>query len=43
MLAENIAGAIADISLEDGSAGKEKPKKKRCDSCRKRVGLTGLR
>ena len=44
MFAEHITGAIAGISLEDSSssAAKHKPKKKRCDSCRKRVGLTGI-
>lgn len=39
---EHITGAIAGISLEDCSSGKDRPKKKRCDSCRKRVGLTGF-
>jgi len=44
MFAEHITGAIAGISLEDSSslAVKHKAKKKRCDSCRKRVGLTGM-
>ena len=39
---DSIAGAVAGICLEDCSSGKEKPKKKRCDNCRKRVGLTGV-
>jgi len=42
MCAANISGAIADISLADCSSVKDKPKKKRCDTCRKRVGLTGM-
>jgi len=42
MFSANITGAIAGISLADCSHMKDKPKKKRCDTCRKRVGLTGM-
>jgi len=41
MFAENITGAIAVVSLEDCPTAKDKTRKKRCDNCRKRVGLTG--
>lgn len=42
LCAEGVAAALTDMSLEDCSlASKDKLKKKRCDSCRKRVGLTG--
>jgi hypothetical protein len=43
-----IVEATASISLDDDtnqkltSAPKEKVKKKRCDNCKKRVGLTGF-
>jgi len=42
MFADHITSAIAGISLEDDSPDKQKAKKRRCDICRKRVGLTGM-